>query len=90
MIRRELKFRVVTPVGILGILIACSSGIDLARSWHKHDHHTLGEGVFFALALVLMFVCITSFKVRASHPLGERTPIPKPVLEPDTEEDSVQ
>ena len=62
------KSYVITPFAVVTLSLVCWFGFDFLKSWHQHYGHIVGNGVFFALSLVLL---ASAFMFRDSRPQSD-------------------
>ena len=51
---RWLKSPGLLSLIVVPLWLVCWSGSDFIKSWYRHDGHMVGEGVFLAVAILLM------------------------------------
>ena len=69
---RIRRSRISILEGVSILCLVCLTGFEFIESWHRHAPHRVGDGVFFALALILMQARAFEFKVGDSGPQSER------------------
>lgn len=62
------KSRISIIDGAIVVWLVCWSGFDFIRAWRRHSPYTVGEGIFFALAIVLMLITPFELKDRSTIP----------------------
>lgn len=65
------KSRISITDAAIVIFLVCWSGFDFIRAWRRHSPYTVGEGIFFALAIVLMLITPFELKHRSAIPEKE-------------------
>ena len=48
----------------IGLWLVCWTGFDFVESLRRHGSHTVREGIFFALAVILMLATVIKFKAQ--------------------------
>ncbi len=64
------KSRISLIDGAIVVWLVCWSGFDFVRAWRRHSPYTIGEGIFFALAIVLML--ILPFELKDQNTIPEK------------------
>lgn len=62
------KSRISIIDGAIVVWLVCWSGFDFIRAWRRHSPYTVGEGIFFALAIVLILITPFELKHRSAFP----------------------